>query len=207
MIDQGNTFHLQFPEDIEPAILHEAEVLDLSQDTIMAQAKESFLALEIGLPVTVYYQLRKIFVQQAAKITAIHHGDHPTFALALLGKTTSVENRQCYRVSTTLTELTCVFNDKPNCPILDVSLTGFAVISRDDLQVGSRIEAGLKDLKGREYQGQCVIRSQTPLDEGFRYGIECDDQRLDGNTLQRAVSSLSMSLQRQELRQLAGTLG
>lgn len=204
MLDPRTAFYVQFPEDTCPRVLHPARVEAVDQGRHTAAADEGFVPIEVGLRVTVYYEHRRRFVKQPAVISAVVHGEAPGFVFELAGDPASAESRCCYRVSTVLTEMTCTLAGRAGCPLEDVSVTGFATVSPDEHAIGDAVEAELTDLNDRPFTGHAVVASVTPVDDGFRYGLSTPDPLHGGGTLQRGVSSLSLALQRRQLRRLSG---
>lgn len=108
------------------------------------------------------------------------------------------ENRECYRVSTMFRTITASFGDRDDCPLVDVSPTGFALISPADYGIGKTLEATIQ-YGGVEYSGRTCIYSKRILKDGrIRYGVNCIDK-----TYRDALQHITMDLQRQQLRRLA----
>ena len=205
MLGARTPIYLQFPEDEKPRILHPAQVESHESGRLTAVAEESFLPLEVGLGVTIYYEKRRRFVQQSATILAFSHGQPPTLVFETVGDAVSAESRSCYRVSAALTELTCTVAGHPDCPIEDVSVSGFAAVTPDPLTIGDRVAIAITDLHDREYRGEAVVQSIRGTPRGYRCGLRAPDAREGGGDLQRGVSSLALGVQRQQLRGLCGT--
>lgn len=208
MLAPDTPIYIQFPEDQHPRVLHPATVEAADDHRCTAVAAERFLALEVGLEVTVHFQQRRHFTAQAARVKALMHHDRPRFVFEFIGEAGTVESRRCYRVSTALVELTCTLNGRPDCSVEDVSLTGLAVISGEPLQPAEVVDVALTDLRDRSYAGRAEVRSVREIEGGaggFRYGLHAVHPDHGGGDLQRGLSSLSMALQRRQLRRLAGT--
>lgn len=197
--------YIQFPEEHRPQVLHPATVENINVEQYTAAAEESFLALETGLEVEVYFHRRRQFYRQPARIQATLHGDRPRFVFEMLAEPTLADLRRCYRVSITLTELTCTFNQREHCPIEDVAVESFSVISPEEIELGRVVDVSLADLKDRRYHGKVEIHSARERAEGFRYGVRVVAPTAGGGDLQHGVSALSLAQQRRELRRLAGT--
>jgi len=205
MLGARSAIFLQFPEDHKPRILHPAVVESLDDDRLTAVAEESFLPLEVGLEVTLFYERRRQFVEQPAQIVAFSHAQPPTLVFETTGDAVSAEGRSCYRVSAALTELTCTIDADQDCPVEDVSVSGFAAVTLDAPSLGQRVTVALSDLNDREHHGVAVVQSVRETPRGYRCGFSVLDVREGGGDLQRGVSSLSLALQRRQLRRLSGT--
>ena len=110
----------------------------------------------------------------------------------------SAEDRQCFRVSCAVEGLTISFGGTDNCLLVDVSSTGFGVVSPDEYEVGSIVTATPK-YEELEHTGNVRIQSVVASrNGGFRYGVCCIDKDLE-----RVVQQISMEIQRSQLRRLA----
>lgn len=203
MITPETRVFIQFPEEQHPQVLHPAYVESVEGSKVVAVAEESFLPLEVGLEIDVFFEVRRRFQRIHARTTSTLSGPQPRFALETVGTPVSAESRKCYRVSEPLIELTCTFHGRVYCTLEDVSVKGFAVVTTDTLSIGDTVEAVLFDMRDRPSSGPVVIRSVRSVPEGYRYGVEVCEPAYRGARLQRVVSSLSQAVQRQELRRLS----
>ena len=203
MITPETRVFIQFPEEQHPQVLHPAHVESVDGPKVVAVAEESFLPLEVGLEIEVFYEVRRRFQRVHARTISTLSGPLPRFALETIGTPLSAESRKCYRVSEPLIELTCTFHGRVYCTVEDVSVKGFAVVTTDTLSIGDTVEAVLFDMRDRPSSGPVMIRSIRSVPEGYRYGVEVCEPAYRGAALQRVVSSLSQAVQRQELRRLS----
>ena len=153
----------------------------------------------------IYFEQRRQFMQQPARVEALLEGETgPVAAVKTIGEAVSAESRQCYRVSTILSDLTATFDGVEGCSLRDVSVTGFAVISSKRYKTGQVLDAELR-FEGKRYTGKTSIQSVTEMPEGLvRYGVNCVKSAASPTAICKGVQQISMSVQRQQLNRLAG---
>ena len=82
---------------------------------------------------------------------------------------------------------------------MDVSLTGFSVISPKKYRVGRGVTATFR-YEDLQHTGHVYIQSMRPRRDGrFRYGVHCVSREF-----QAVMQKISMALQRQQLRRISG---
>ncbi len=212
----GSTVFVRLPSESKARILHPMKLSEVAAgDNLMIQPQEdgltldSTLKLEVGMELLIYFDHNRQFMQQAVKVDAVFDGESgPRFILQTLGSPMSAEDRQCYRVRTSVTNISISsFGDEPDCPMLDISQTGFAVTSSTSYKIGQVVETKIT-LEGNVYTGPTSIQSVTELTQGrYRYGVNCVKTSNPVNPLVNAIHKLSMSVQRQQLNRLAGGAG
>ena len=160
--------------------------------------------LESGQDIFVYYEFQNDFVRQPARIDLM--ADPPsgrTFSFRFTGEAVSAERRQCYRVSTVMAAMTATFGGEENCPVVDVSATGFAVIAGRQYKATDIVTATVR-FESEMFSGQGRIESIRELEAGrFRYGLHCVDGKSTNETLRKGLQQISATVQRQHLRRLA----
>ncbi len=223
MLEIGGAFFLQvpyesterirqIPDESAERILHAAKVVDLRSNLLTAQFEDrnldiaKFPGVVEGRDLFIFYEARRDFLQQAAYVRKILYGElKPTFELETTGEPSSVESRQHHRVSTVTAGLTAELGDEDYCPLLDVSRTGFSVISSRNYAIGSIVEATVTH-QGEEYRGRVSVQSICALSKGrIRYGLLCVQNRESVGNMLRGLELMTTSLQSQQLRRLAGT--
>ncbi|MHC4770016.1 MAG: hypothetical protein ACYTEI_15105 [Planctomycetota bacterium] len=185
MLASETKIFLHLPGESTKTILHPATVKEPGEHGHTAELEESDVALEAGLDIFVYYELERNFVKQAARIEAVMQTE-PTLVVGfeVTGEIVSAENREWYRVSTGLANLTMDFGNENGCPLLDVSSVGFAV----------------------EYHGKARIQSIRELSGGrYRYGVHSIQDKASGGDLRKGQQLISASVEREQLRRLAGS--
>ena len=143
-------------------------------------------------------------MRQPARIDLI--ADTPsgrTFSFQFTGDAVSGETRQCYRVSTVMAAVTATFGGEENCPVVDVSPTGFAAIAAKQYKTTDVVNATVR-FEGETYSGRGRIETARELGVArIRYGLHCVDGKATGETLLKGLQQISAAVQRQHLRRQA----
>lgn len=211
MLSVGKGILVQIPDRDPPDgfVLHPAKIVAAGNDLYTAEFEEADVPLQSGLEVTLLYEWRGEFCQQPARIDVVmddpHEGDCPARAPLVGFQTLDVpmraERRQSYRVRTTATGVAARVGQE-DCPVLDVSPGGFAVIGSGQWTIGDRLPVLLRCGSG-VHTGCAMVQSARPLRDGrMRYGLLCLIE--EGSTLRAGLERLSVSLQRQQLQRLMG---
>ncbi len=189
--------------------MHELRVLARQGRSWTVAAREEGLVVEIGAEVTLFFELRYQFVQQAGRVTVLHDDVAGIeFEIELVGAPFSAENRGCYRVLTLLTDQWLQLGGEgqriERCQIVDISATGCAIIAEQKLEISQIIKAVLTygDI---DYRGFVSVQSVSELSRGrIRYGVHCLEIRDRDQNLGVGLRLLSMAAQREQLRRLSG---
>ena len=197
-------FFVQVPDESVQRLLHSAVIQGFVNSTYTADLHEDAAPLESGQDIFVYYESNGKFKRQSARIVAIV--DTPsgrTFSFRFTGDAVSGEGRRCYRVSTVMAVVTATLGDEENCPVVDVSATGFAVIAAEQYMVTDIIEVTIR-FEGETFNGRGRIESARELGVGrTRYGLHCVDGKSTDETLSKGLQQISAAVQRQHLRRLS----
>ncbi|MHC4129009.1 MAG: PilZ domain-containing protein [Planctomycetota bacterium] len=204
MLASETKVFLNFPDESQRRILHPATVKESAEDSYTAELEESDLVLEAGQDFFVYYNDRRRFVKQAARLDAVMR-THPTLVVGFqtTGEPLSAESREWFRVSTVMANLTAAIGDEAECRLLDVSTMGFAVEATRRYEIGQVVSVTLR-YEGGEYSGQARIQSVRQLDESrIRYGLHAIDDRTSGGDLRKGQQHISAAIEREQLRRLS----
>lgn len=212
MLDIGGALFLQIPDESTERILHPAKVVGLMGNmlTIVFEDRDLGIAECVDVverqEVFVYYEARRDFLQQAGQILRILDEElKPTIEIETTGEPASVESRQYYRVSTVTAGLTAELTDDGQRQVVDVSCTGFSVISSRKYAIGNSVEAMLIH-QDQEYKGKVCVQSIRVLGKDrIRYGLLCVENRTSAGNMPRGLELMTVSLQSEQLRRLAGT--
>ena len=200
----GTGFFVQIPDESSHLILHSAVVQECTNNTYTAELQEDTTLLKSGQDIFVYYEFRNEFTRQPARIHVI--ADTPsgrTFTFQFTGDAVSAERRQCYRVSTVMAAVIATFGGEENCPVVDVSATGYAVIAAEQYKTTDIIKATIQ-FEGETFSGLGRVESARKLGVGrIRYGLHCVDGKSTDETLRNGLQQISAAVQRQHLRRLA----
>lgn len=147
--------------------------------------------------------LERRFVQQAVRVEALHdEGRHTVAELALTSDTHTAERRRHPRVPALNTGASVHCEDTAH-PLLDVSASGLAFVSRLDFAPGDEIEVAL-EAHDQRWTGRVVIRSRRALHRGnVRYGAEAVEEASpdDAETsIARGLVLLASGIERTERR-------
>ncbi|MHC4220115.1 MAG: PilZ domain-containing protein, partial [Planctomycetota bacterium] len=171
-----------------------------------AEVGDSNLALEPGLDLFVYYELKRKFVKQAARIDAVLQTE-PMLVVGfqVTGEPMSAESREWFRVSTVMAHLAADFGPESDCPLLDVSSVGFAVEAAERYEVGQVVPATLS-YQDQRFNGKARIQSVRDLGKGrYRYGVHSIEDKESGGDLRKGQQLISAAVEREQLRRRAGT--
>ncbi len=156
-----------------------------------------------GDEITLYFDLKGRFSEQRAKVERCV--DEPTrcvVGVLLLDEPTPSENRQSFRVSTATGGIVASFNKGKDCPVVDVSFTGFAVVSDRKYEVGTSVSVSIR-YENATHAGSAVIKSASPVfPDKTRYGLHVPAER-GPNSLQKGLQAIASSIQRRQLQRLA----
>ncbi|MDH3583465.1 MAG: phage terminase large subunit family protein, partial [Phycisphaerae bacterium] len=200
MIESGTKIFLQLPLDVRERILHPAIALAAHQQIWTAALEEDDVATRTDQDVLIFAEASRQFLQQPARIVepdeidipalleAEGLAERPTFSFLATGQPVSAENRKIYRVTTVMEGYTGRIGDREDCPIVDVSVAGFACITTETHHVGENIDVAI-DCGPIRLAGNACVQSARDLGESrMRYGLRCLDERhARGNPLQRGL--------------------
>lgn len=195
MLEIGSQLLIGLPGPSKFRVLHMGCVTEIRDDgyTVEFEMIEEFPG-ETGSAARLFFHDGTDFVQQPAKIdTIVDDAPIPTVLVATLGDPVSAEGRQHPRISTVASELTATVGTEELCPIVDLSRTGFAVMSSETHELGGILQATIHD-GDTKYTGDASIQSCKELWEGrYRYGLYCCDTSESGS-LNTGLAKLSADL-------------
>ncbi|MCL4197828.1 MAG: hypothetical protein KJZ69_10085 [Phycisphaerales bacterium] len=222
MLSKGAEVFVTCGRDADKRILHPATVLAVSGEVFSIQLSGGDLTVSAGATVLVFFDLNRQFTKQSASVVAVHDprtgcgdGDAsqlaapgaknggPVFGCRLVGQPISAESRESFRVCTVVANITGDLGIEKNCPLMDVSATGFAMIAKSSYKISDVVAAVLRH-EGKEFRGRAVVQSVKELPGGrFRYGLHCMEERHGESSLRKGCQQISMACQRAQLRRLA----
>ncbi len=199
----GTIFYLQIPDESEEHFLYPATIQERNENSYTAALQTDDPALEAGQEVLIYYEIERELVKQGAQIEWVSKTDSTSaFRFELTGDPVSAERRQCYRVSTMMAEVSATFGTEENCPVVDVSATGFAVVASRRYRTATVVDATVH-YAGIASSGKGRIESVRELPSGLiRFGVHCISDKETGGTLQAGLQKICASVQRPHLRRL-----
>ena len=207
-----NVFFKVFNDTNQPS-LRPAIVVTCTADGYAAQlyedeftvpmGEESDLIVDAGQEVLLYYERKRVFVKQAVLIEGVSAKETTIVRFKLQGPPESAENRECYRVSTVIGDLSAFLGEEEDCKVLDISVNGFSVVAKNEYKPEDVVEVTLR-YQGKAFSGQARIQSIRPWHEGqVRYGLcSCSPNEVEGQ-LHRGMKEISMQMERQQLSRLS----
>jgi len=204
MLTTETGLFLRIPDESDERVLHPAKIVDVQDGIYTAQLEEADLPLTAGQTVLVYYEIEQKFMQQAARIDAVMQAEPEAIVgFETIGEPMSAEERQWYRVSTIMADLSAKIDSEESCPVQDVSTVGFAVLARERYLVGTVVTASVHHA-GKHYTGSATVQSVREMGDGsIRYGLACAGDKQGGAELSSCLHTITMAIQRQQLRRRA----
>ena len=142
-------------------------------------------------------------MRQAARIGSVSGSESKTLVeFETIGEPFSAENRQALRVSSIGTDLKATFGSEENCEVVDVSPTGFAVLSTKDHALDSHVKVTLF-FKGEVFKGMVRVMTALKRKSRIRYGVHCIDDPKSGSSLVNGLGRITMAIQRLQLARLS----
>ena len=206
MLTLEKSVFLRMQNDTAEYSLRPGKIVAKAEGIYSAEMEEDFMA-EGGQEIFLYYEKDRVFVKQAVLIEAVAREETTVVDFKLHGAPESAENRQCYRVSTLISDLSAKLGKEEDCKLLDVSVEGFSVAARTEYKPEDIVEATLVH-EGNEFWGKARIQSIRPWHKGLvRYGLSHLSQREGGGQLRQGMQKIASEVQRQQLvRMSAGAL-
>ena len=218
----GDRFYVQIPNQTGERILHPSVVVEKEGSKYVAEVEVSSPPLEAGNDIVIFFELNGEFMQQAGRIDMVKpatassedtstssslNSNHPSTSVGfqLVGEAISAENRQSFRVSTVMIDLTASLENEVNCPLLDISSSGFSLLSSREHAYGSLVEVALA-FGPDTYSGKVRIQNVIENPKGvFRYGLRRVEDTMIDHELATGCQVISMEIQRMQLRRRTGS--
>lgn len=213
----GDRIHLKNPEYPDKRVLHSGQTVAIEGDHVEATFETPRFDVAPEAEFIVFYEAKRKFVQQAARIEAVETLENdPALAeapatgirvrLELVGDTAPADGREHYRVTTLSTAITASFGAESDCKVVDVSSTGFALLSQQECQIGETLPAELRHA-GENYSGTVVVQSIQQRRDGTRYGVRYVKKRDVPCQFEEGLNLVCMAVQREQLARQGGEGG
>ena len=190
-------------------VLYPAKITEVSQNICactaeLEEANDDGFVIENGQEMPIYYEFEHEFTQQAAQIVDVRENEGKLVAdFTTMGQPVSAERRQCYRVSTLISELTATIASDDICPLVDVSVTGLSTISSQNYRIGTIVDVTLL-YENQQYTGAASIQSIRELSgDQIRYGLHAINDKNPNDNLARGLGRICTTIQQQQLRRMA----
>ena len=206
MIKTGNDILFQEPS-CETRRLRRSVVEDANDEQISVRFVAEPFAFEAGQEVLMYFNGKREFMQQVARVEEVVENDAeegPLFVLELVGDAISAESRQHYRVSTMSAGIEARMGGEESLSVQDLSSTGFAVIASEEYPIGQTVEVGIAHQE-EQCHGVASIQSVRELGPGrIRYGLRAIEEDPHTGTFLEVLQRISLSVQREQLQRSGG---
>lgn len=204
MLAVGKPMYLMVPSDFNERVLHLGKVLECTQLDFVAEFQEA-IAPTTGSELLSFAEVNGKFFQQGAYVIDVKQpGPKPVILMGRDGEMVSAEQRQAFRVSVASVDMDARLGNERHCRVLDLSAEGFGAIAESEFSLGSLIHVAVT------YEGQTAFsttaRVQTARkrpDGKYRYGFLAPDKK---SIARKAMQQLSTTIQRLQLRRLAGVV-
>ncbi len=207
MFKPNEIVHVQIDPGNTNRTLHAARILEQTDNQITIIFLNSGIYDIIAPPheVAIFFKDGNKFVRQNAIIDSIIDTSKSRLASChLQGEVEPAESRECFRAITVLTDLKAHLDNRDLCDILDISASGMAVKSKLVLYQNQKIDIKI-EYEGEIYHGPTRIRNIRKMAKGYyRYGMVCCEKRSDKTCLMKGLTQISMNIQREQLKRLAG---
>lgn len=204
MFASGKGVFVQIPDGSVQRVLHPATIVAVDSGVLALEFSDPDFLPQAGQAVLVFFDRKGEFTQQAGRIGGVRASEpRAVVGVELVGKPVSAESRQSYRISTAVSGLTATVGSIENCRLLDVSATGFAVLTDKPLTIGDIVKAVLS-LDGDTFTGEVSVQNAGTFADGLtRYGLYCVSEGEPGYDLQSGLLRISVHVQREQLRRYA----
>lgn len=205
MLAIATDLHLQDPDRTDARILASGSIVETVAAGPVVEFPELSFDVAGDQDVLVYFEQRRQFMQQSARILSVDDGEAGRrLTLELVGDPVSAENRAHFRVPVTVADIFATVDGRDGCRMLDVSITGFAVLTRQSYDVGAEVSASFS-LDGRSYDGAMVVQSVRDLGRpGLRCGLRVRQPSGADAGLAEGVRALALHAEREMLRRVSG---
>jgi hypothetical protein len=200
MLQRGDKVFFRLPDESRDRILHPAVVVASETPQCTAELAEPDARVQPDQALEVYYEIDCQLHRQAARVLTVFEGERgPLVSFVTVGEPESAQDRKDFRVSTAVAGLSARVGTEDDCPLLDASASGFAVVASRQYCVGQLLPVHL-EYGGEVFAGRASIQSVRPLADGrVRYGLRSVDDRLGGQ-LGKGLREISTMIQRDQLR-------
>lgn len=214
----------------EPAVsgrrLRRSVVVETGSDTLSVRFVGKPFEFTVDQEVLMYFTVKREFMQQVGRITAIEippppvaapetaeavaapaagaeappgEDRGPVFVLEAIGDPISAESRQYYRVSTISAKIEARFGKGGKLQVQDLSATGFAVLSDEKFKVGQLVDVSIRH-EDEACHGKVAIQSFRELESGkLRYGLRAIEEDPHARDFLKTLHRISLAVQRDQL--------
>jgi hypothetical protein len=202
MLCPDSEVFLSDPAGAERRDLHRGRIASIEGGLIQAELDDCKADIRAGQALTMYFSDGRNFMQQPAHVQALLQSQ-PTKIIALQpsGEPEPAEGRDCFRVSTVISDLTASLGNEDDCPLADISPNGCAILATTSYPVGKSLTMIIRH-DGTTYTGAVTVQNTRDADEGrFRHGLRCVENSAE---LRQGLQRITMAVQRDQLKRIQG---
>ena len=204
MLKVNAEMFLQLPSESDKRILHPGAITGDEEGVWIAELEEPDLEVAVDQEVLVYYEIKRKFSKQPARIQMVSGDETTIVSFQTTGDAVQAEDRECYRAATKAYRLTATVDGRPNCRLDDISEKGFGVISPSEYQIGQTLKVRI-GFKGERSTGTAVVQAVREMSRGRRrYGMSWVGDKNDGGDLQKGAHTINIAIQHEQMRRRAG---
>ena len=206
MIHSGMQVFIQLPEENSRRVLHAAHVNALAEGVVIVQLRCDVPTLAPGTKLLLCYEINGDFVTHLARVLEVveesqDDEDMLAIKLELIGQPVSAESRKSHRIVTALCGLTATIGEQCECRLVDASVTGFAVIAKPGLKIGTIMPVVLR-YEGASFSGNACLQSIKQLDaKRTRYGFSSTDSGI--SELANGLRTITFDVRRAQFQRLS----
>lgn len=204
MLEQDKGIFVHFAGISHTRVLHPAKIVSSVNAIYTTECEEPGVETESEQDLVVYFDADGKFMQQSGQVQSVFEtAPYVVFSFALMGEPASAENRDFFRISTVLYDVTVDVNGDSGCKVVDVGLRGIGMIGPAGYGIGQVLDLRLRFQNG-VWRGQgCISDVRRARNGRIRYGLSVVETERNDVELASGLRFLTMELQRQQLRRLA----
>jgi hypothetical protein len=201
MLKAGSDVFVQDPRR-ETRFLHRARVTAIEGASCRVEIDPDAIRLDGENALLVYFHDEADFLQQ---VMEVDRQEGAALELHFVGDPISADQRQQERISTVSANLAARIGEELDCPVHDVSATGFAAVAPAGHRLGEIVEVSL-EWEGRCYVGRATVQSLREVGRRrVRYGLRLlGNESGPGKPLHAELPAISLAIQRSQQRRFSG---
>jgi hypothetical protein len=201
MLATGSEMFLFIPNESNTRTLHPGKVIESTSDAFVGQFEEAILP-EVFASVNAFGEVDGKFFQQAAIVTELRQElPVPIIAFSRAGEPVSAENREIFRVCVAMAGISAKVEREDGCSVMDISPVGLAAMAATEHKLGTDVRVAFHHEAWTVSTGARVQTVKPRPDGRYRYGLLAFGKNTEAH---KALQQISMSMQKQQLRRLAG---
>lgn len=201
-VSDDNSATAQPCPEVDAPALYPATITGVNEGGCVVQVDEAIVLPTVGEMLAILFEHDKTFHEQHVRLDAIL--DEPAtdrtirLGVTLIDEPRRVDARACHRIRTVECGLLADFADFPNCPVVDISPTGFSIIAPPGARIGDTVKVVLRH-NDETFEGCAAVQSELQINEDcVRYGMRSISRKHGGGDLIRGQQHLTMMVQQEQ---------